>query len=402
MTTTSRITSVTSVASEWTSRQRVFTALNLTGSSVVAAAAGAGSPLFVYEQGRWSFPDSTLTVMFAIYAFTLLLTLLIAGSLSDHLGRRPVLAAALILLVGASLVFLFAESATGLILARALQGIATGTATSTFAAMIPETVPPAHRDRMTQIAGTLPIGGLAVGAMWAGIAAQTSAAPVAAVFVPLIVLIGVAILGAALTPESSARVDGVWRSLVPRVAVPGRLRAAFIRSAFLVAATWMVSGLFLGLIPTAAHTLLGLDSIPASLLVFLQPAVAAISGLVFSRVPIAPARILGGIGCLVGGALVAGGILSASAPLIAAAAVVGGIGNGIGFGAALRPLNAAAHTHERAGVMSAVYVVAYLSYGLPSLIAGQLEVWSGIGPVTVGYAVVIVLTSVAALITRDH
>ncbi|KYH43665.1 hypothetical protein [Branchiibius sp. NY16-3462-2] len=43
----------------WVPRQRAFTAMNLLGATTVAAAAGAGSPLFVYEQGRWHFPDST-------------------------------------------------------------------------------------------------------------------------------------------------------------------------------------------------------------------------------------------------------------------------------------------------------------------------------------------------------
>ncbi|MBV6545588.1 MFS transporter, partial [Ursidibacter maritimus] len=57
----------------------------------VALAVGAPSPLFVLYQQEWGFPSWLLTVAFAIYAVTLLITLLVAGSLSDHVGRRPVL-----------------------------------------------------------------------------------------------------------------------------------------------------------------------------------------------------------------------------------------------------------------------------------------------------------------------
>src|ERR1700712_5510796 len=61
----------------------------------VARAVGAPSPLFVLYQQQWGFPPWLLTVAFAIYAVTLLITLLIAGSLSDHIGRRPGLIGAL-------------------------------------------------------------------------------------------------------------------------------------------------------------------------------------------------------------------------------------------------------------------------------------------------------------------
>jgi len=63
----------------------------------VSFSVGAPSPLFVLYQREWGFADWMLTVAFAIYAITLLVTLLVAGSLSDHIGRRPVLIGALAL-----------------------------------------------------------------------------------------------------------------------------------------------------------------------------------------------------------------------------------------------------------------------------------------------------------------
>jgi MFS family permease len=393
------VTASTSIAG-WTGRQRVATALNLAGAATVAAAAGAASPLFVYEQGRWGFADSTLTIMFSVYALALLVTLLVAGSLSDHLGRRPVLIGALVLLAGASVLFLLADDAGWLIVARIVQGIATGAATSAFTAMVSETVPPASRDRMTQIAGSFPIGGLALGALAGGLAVQGTALPVVAVYASVIVLIVVAISGALLTPESSSRVPGAWRSLVPAVAVPRRLRPAFARAAVLVAAAWATSGLFLGLIPAFAHTVLGVDGLPAALLVFLQPATAAASGIVLTRLPVGRAGVLGAASLVGAGALVFTGAIADSVLLIALAAVVGGVGNGIGFAAALRPLTAAAATHERGGVVSAVYVVAYLGYGLPAFVAGQLSAGLGLAGVTAAYGLLILVVATAALLTR--
>ena len=64
-------------------------------------AAGAPTPLLSLRQQEWGFSAGTLTFAFSVYALGLLVALLVGGSLSDHLGRRPVLLAALI--VGALL-----------------------------------------------------------------------------------------------------------------------------------------------------------------------------------------------------------------------------------------------------------------------------------------------------------
>ena len=81
------------------------------------AAGSAPSPLFVVFQQQWGFSPALLTVAFAIYAIALLASLLVAGSLSDHIGRRPVVFAALLLQAGAMLTFLLAEGINGIIAA---------------------------------------------------------------------------------------------------------------------------------------------------------------------------------------------------------------------------------------------------------------------------------------------
>ena len=58
---------------------------------VVMAASSAPSPLYPLYQDLWGFPPVVLTVIFAAYVVSLLAALLTVGSLSDHLGRRPVL-----------------------------------------------------------------------------------------------------------------------------------------------------------------------------------------------------------------------------------------------------------------------------------------------------------------------
>ena len=104
-------------------------------------AASAPSPLYPVYQAEWHFSATTLTAVFAVYAITLLIALLVTGSLSDHLGRRPVILAALAVDGVAMVLFIAAHGILLLYLARALQGVATGAATSALSAGLIETQP---------------------------------------------------------------------------------------------------------------------------------------------------------------------------------------------------------------------------------------------------------------------
>src|SRR5437016_13176788 len=85
---------------------------------------------------------TTLTVIFAVYVFGLIGSLLTVGALSDHIGRRPVLGAAIALEAFAFVAFLFAGNVVGLLVARVAQGIATGIAFSTLGATLVDLNPP--------------------------------------------------------------------------------------------------------------------------------------------------------------------------------------------------------------------------------------------------------------------
>ena len=68
-------------------------------------ASSVPSPLYVVYQDEWGFSSITLTSVFAVYAVALLAALLVVGSISDHIGRRPTLLAALAVQIVAMLAF---------------------------------------------------------------------------------------------------------------------------------------------------------------------------------------------------------------------------------------------------------------------------------------------------------
>ena len=125
------------------------------------AASAAPTPLYVVYQQQWGFSATVLTVVFAVYVFALIGSLLLFGALSDFVGRRPVLAAAIALEAASLLLFAVAGNVGVLLVARVLQGIATGAAMTTLGATLVDLNPPHAPGRAGVVNGVAPVGGLA-------------------------------------------------------------------------------------------------------------------------------------------------------------------------------------------------------------------------------------------------
>jgi len=204
-------------------------------------AAAAPSPLYGVYQAQWRFSATTLTAVFATYALLLLVTLLVFRSLSDYLGRRPVILAGLALTAAACGLFLAAHGVGLLFAARALQGAAVGTSASALGAALIDLQPEGSRIApvITTAASLL---GLAAGGLGTSALAQYGPAPTHLVWWLLLgadLAAGAAVLA---MPETAPARPGVLASLRPRVAVPRQARGTFAMALPCLTAVWMISG----------------------------------------------------------------------------------------------------------------------------------------------------------------
>ncbi|TMD10922.1 MAG: MFS transporter, partial [Chloroflexi bacterium] len=135
-------------------------------------AAAAPSPLYAVYAAKLHFSPITLTEVFGVYAIALLITLLFTGSLSDALGRRPVILAGLAIQLVSMLAFLFASSVEWLFAARILQGVATGLATSALGASFVDLQPRQRPWLGPVVNSATPALGLALGALTAATLVQ--------------------------------------------------------------------------------------------------------------------------------------------------------------------------------------------------------------------------------------
>ncbi|MEV6375241.1 MFS transporter [Micromonospora musae] len=365
--------------------------------------AGVLTPLLVLYRQQWNFAPSLLTLAFAVYAIGFLAAVLTLGSLSDHVGRRPVLVGALVIQLASNVLFLVASDVGWVIAGRIVQGVASGAATAAFTAALVE-LAPSNRKRLGTILGSVGLtGGLGAGSLLAGLAIQFTSTANTIVFV---VLIALTVLGAvviALSPETMPRTSGALRSMVPRVAIPPAARTEFAAAAPVVAAVWMLAGLSGGLAPSMVRSVFHLDSgVLNGVTGFIAPAVAAVVGLTFARLDPRRAMTIGIHASLVGALGIIGGVFAGSLAVMIIGQAIAGVGFGASFTAALRLVFPLAAAHQRAGLVGGIYVVSYVAFGLPIVVEGQLTGPLGEVPAVVCYTALTVLLTLISLAAQTR
>jgi MFS family permease len=349
----------------------------LTAYALVAAviglalfASGTPSPLYETYRDLWRFSPVVLTLVYATYAFGVLATLVLAGRVSDEVGRRPVLLVALTTLMGATVLFMVADSVAWLFVARGIQGLATGLALGAASAALLDLHPRRDPAGVGLTNGVVSAGGMGLGVLVSAAIVEVLPAPRVLPYVLLFVLFAVAALGALLMPEPVT--DRSRLRLTPqRPSVPPAVRRAFMLAALGVISSWSVGGLFLSLGPELSGTLFHTpDHLVAGLCVFALAGSAAAAQLAFGRSAPWAGAAAGSVALALGMVLIVVAASVDSSALYLAGAIIGGAGFGVAFLGALRVLSAAIPPESRAEVMSAFYVVAYLSLSVPAIIAG--------------------------------
>ncbi len=359
-------------------------------------ASSAPSPLYVVYQAEWSFSAITLTSVFAVYALGLLAALVIAGSVSDHVGRRPTLLVGLGLEVVGMLLFAEAQSVVWLFAARTLQGVATGIAMGAITAALIDLEPQPRLGSTLGVAA--PLGGLAAGALGAGVLVEYGPDPTRFVFWLLVgAFVGAFVLAAGI-PETVSR-GGPWlHSLRPRLAVPAGLRPAFVGAIPCLVATWALGGLILSLGPSLTAGVLGDRShVAGGLPIFIMAAVSAIAS-VRMRETHARSTARAGLGAMIVGVGVALAALAAGSTVaFLGATAIAGLGFGPAFGGAFRALSSRAPAAERGGLVSSILAVSYLAFSLPAVAAGAAIPTLGLRETATVYGAALIAVAAIAL-----
>ncbi|SCL34259.1 Predicted arabinose efflux permease, MFS family [Micromonospora rhizosphaerae] len=359
------------------------------------AASTAPTPLYGIYQARWHFSPVTTTVVFAVYALAVLASLLTVGKLSDHVGRRPVLLVAIAVQIISLVLFIVATGVSTLLAARVVQGLSAGAATGAVGAAMLDI----NRARGTLANSIAPGIGTGTGALVSALLIQFLPAPTRLVYVVLLVVLLIQGLGVVLMPETVTPMKGALQSLRPEIKLPPAVRAPLLAVAPVVFAVWALAGFFLALGPALVRALMATSIVVGGLVVFVF-SLFGVSTILLLRNAAARTVMHTAITALILGMIITVvSVTAESIPGFFIGLALGGVGFGGGFMGSVKMVMPLVEAHERASVLSLLYIICYVGFGLPTVIAGFLVVYGGGLPRTANeYSVAVILLALVALL----
>ena len=341
----------------------------LLGSLTVSFLAGssAPTPLYGVYMAEWGLTPLMITVIFGIYALAVLLALLVAGRLSDHLGRRPVLLTATLAQALTMGLFVTATGLTGLLVARVMQGLTTGAAVGAIGAAMIDL----NKARGTVANAVAPPFGTATGAIVAGVLVQYLPFPTHLVYVVFGLVFILQAIGLVFMTDSISPRGGVLAALKPQLSLPRATREPLLLAAPVLVAVWALAGFYGALSPMLVKGMLGVNGpLIGGLALFVLAACGGIAVLVLQHREPKDLMMFGVLSLFVGVAIAVLALPYGSIAFFFLGTMVAGSGFGAGFQGAVRSVVPFAAPHERAGVLSIIFIISYISMGVPAVVAG--------------------------------
>ncbi|MEU9192324.1 MFS transporter [Streptomyces hundungensis] len=357
------------------------------------------TPLYGLYQDKFGFSELTVTVVYAVYAFGVIGVLLLAGNVSDTVGRRPVLLWGLGFAAASAVCFLCANGLGWLYAGRLFSGLSAGLFTGAATAYVMDLAPRDGAARATFVATAANMGGLGCGPLLAGLLAQYAGRPLV---LPFVVHLALVIGSAAVVlwlPETVRERQAPSSARAQRPGLPPQVRPVFVPAAIASFVGFALFGVFTSVSPAFLTESLSVHNHAVTGLIVALAFFASTGGqLAVGTVGLRRSLPLGCVALLLGLALLAGALRWDLLPLIVLSALVGGCGQGLTFRAALSAVAEASPEGRRAAVISTLFVVAYTGISVPVIGVGVLVGPLGLEGAGLAFiACMAVLASVAAV-----
>jgi hypothetical protein len=185
-------------------------------------------------------------------------------------------------------------------------------------------------------------------------------------------------VGVVVMPESVTRRGGALASLRPRLHVPDRLRRQLMVVVPALVGAWALVGFYGSLGPSLVRRLMASSSPAIGGLALFVLASGGVAAVLASRRTASLRTMQLGTAALAFGVAVTLHAVGATSVLeFFVGTAIAGAGFGASFHGAMRSVIGLVEPHERAGVLSVLYVVCYLAMGLPAVLGGLLVVHGG-------------------------
>jgi hypothetical protein len=213
--------------------------------------------------------------------------------------------------------------------------------------------------------------GSASGAILSALAIRFLPDPTHLIYLALIGVLALQATAIVAMRETVSRAPGALASLRPEIALPRELRTPVLTVLPVLFAVWALAGLYGALGPALVHALTGSGNVVlGSLSLSVLAASAVVATIVLRRAAARTVMVFGILALITGVTVTVTAVSLGSAALFFAGSAIAGAGFGSGFQGGIRTVVPLAAPHERAGLVSLLFVVSYLGLGVPAVLAG--------------------------------
>src|SRR3984957_14801051 len=347
---------------------------------------------------EWHLTHTVTAGIFAIYPLAVVVMLVGFGGISDQIGRRATMLAGLFASLVGALLFAVAPDVWWVFGGRALMGIGVGLAASPSTAAILKFSSPEHAKSAASVTMGAQAIGFAAALLLGGALTEYGPWPTRLCFWVLALFLIVLLIGTWFLPrQTPLRAGGDWRSRMP--SVPKHVRRAFAVSSTAMVAAYTFGVLVLSLGGQVEHDLIGSpNAFLNSAVLSLFPVVGGATGIMARRLSPRTALIAGALVSGLGMALLILAVNLRDLPIYLLATAAAGGAYSLLFVGGLQVISAAAPEDRRGGVLSALYLLGYLSMGALALVLGDIATRWGLGLAVDLGAAAIILMNVATLV----
>jgi MFS family permease len=359
----------------------------------------SAAPAMVYRlyAAEWQLSHTVTAGIFAIYPIVVVTVLIGFGGISDQIGRRAAMLMGLGASLAGTLLFAVAPSVIWLFAGRALMGIGVGLSAGPATAAVVEFVAGGASKRAALITTVAQAGGFAAALLLGGALVQYAPWPTRLSFWVLAALLALLFAAAWFLPRHTGAGGGSWRPRAP--SIPKDVRAAFTLASLALMTAYTHGVLVLSLGGQVAHDLVGTsNALVGGATLSLFAIVFGAMSIVGKFLPVRVAMIAGALASATGMALLALAVARHDLAIFLLATSTAGAGYSLLFLSGLEVINAAAPADRRGGVLSALYLLSYLSMGATAIVLGAVASASSLGlAIDLGAGIIAVL-SLATLV----
>lgn len=244
-----------------------------------------------------------------------------------------------------------------------------------------------------------PTFGLGLGAIITGLLVEYGPHPTRLIYAILLVSFVAFVAATAALPETVQRLPGAIAALRPEIAIPKRARRAFAGAVPAMVSTWAMGGLVLSVGGSLLGTVFSQTNIAAiGIVIGLFPISASVAAFLSSSLSPSTMARPGSVILTFGTSLFLLALAWSSIALFVLATIISGAGFGAGLLGSIRSVSQLAEPHQRAALLSAVYVVSYLSFSFPALAAGVLTTHVGLRTTSFVYGGFVAVVAVGTLV----